>query len=271
MESNLLSLWIVELANVWNYATIPKRSNIVISFRISTVFIAALNDVAFFIINRTRELFRNGPSEVAITALSFSVDLTNVVGFIAFANVGREWIPSMASNTVYRATPGCQDSFFTTTPLYHGYLSSPHAVAETLCKARLTPTCVWRRANGDDHWRKRMLDLTSDLDTNTSDGSPIGLDSLISFTFPTRNDLFLSNTIDSTHVHGPDHATPSTGTLLEIMSLYGHDNQSRVNLRLRERFENEQFRARVMRARATVGRIRANADMFVDYGILNGL
>ncbi|KAE9405323.1 hypothetical protein BT96DRAFT_988605 [Gymnopus androsaceus JB14] len=121
-DPHLISLWIIELADAWDYATIPKHAKIIISFRISTIFIAALKDVAFFVVNRARELFKDSALGVAITTLSFSVDLMNVVGFIAFANVGRPWFLSIAANADYRPTPGCQESFFTTTPLNHGTL-----------------------------------------------------------------------------------------------------------------------------------------------------
>ncbi|KAE9393775.1 hypothetical protein BT96DRAFT_999139 [Gymnopus androsaceus JB14] len=81
------------------------------------VFIAALKDVAFFIVNRDRKLFRDSALEVAIMALSFSVDLMNVVGFIAFMNIDKGVF------SYNNSSPSC-------------LLSSPHAVAKTLRKAR---------------------------------------------------------------------------------------------------------------------------------------
>ncbi|KAE9409829.1 hypothetical protein BT96DRAFT_912799 [Gymnopus androsaceus JB14] len=134
-------------------------------------------------------------------------------------------------------------------------------LSHSLSEIRLTPTCVWRRANGDDQWCKRMLDLTG----ATSDKKPIELDALIP-----RNDLLLSHTIDHTHDHGPDHATPFAGMImiLETIGSYSDDRQSRANLR-RELFESEQWvSARLMRdAHALLARARrlgADVGVFVE-------
>ncbi|KAE9400126.1 hypothetical protein BT96DRAFT_919673 [Gymnopus androsaceus JB14] len=96
----------------------------------------AMKDLAFLLANLARDLFRDGSQNIALAALSFSIDLGNVVGFVAFTNVDIGLFDSIGRNTAYQSTPSCQNSFFTTSPLNHRLLDSPYVVAETLAVVR---------------------------------------------------------------------------------------------------------------------------------------
>lgn len=134
-----MALWIIELPKAWiTYASIPRRTSMVMSFRISSMFMSAGKDLAFFLANRVRDIFCDGTNNLSIAALSFAMGFSYTVGFVAFENVDENWFQTVRTTPWYEPTPGRSDSFFATWPLMDENLGSAYNVKDTLSEARST-------------------------------------------------------------------------------------------------------------------------------------
>ncbi|KAE9389477.1 hypothetical protein BT96DRAFT_1003195 [Gymnopus androsaceus JB14] len=136
-DLDLNALWIIDLPQTWlSYPSIPRRTSIVMSFRIFCNEIFAGKNIVFFLANRCRDMFSDGLDNIVIAALSFVIDNNVCIGFVAFRKIKNNWYPSVRTTPWYVPTPGSSDSFFATWPLLDNELGSDHNVKETLRVSR---------------------------------------------------------------------------------------------------------------------------------------
>lgn len=136
-DSHLRAHWIVEPADSWHgYRCIPRSTDVVMSFKLDSIYITASNDFAFFLANRMRDIFCDGWPRVKVTGIWMAVDVQSSSGFITLANVGEDWFNVLRSTASYDPLSGWTDAFFCTWPLTDSYLREPDTLLETVLNAR---------------------------------------------------------------------------------------------------------------------------------------
>lgn len=136
-DKDLRAVWIVERPTTWlTYPCIPRRTSIIMSFRIFALDLTAGKDFAFFLANHMRDLFCDGSSNVSISAVSMMVEPFDTFGFVTFNNVDKEWFEVLQSSPLYDIAAGSSNAFFATWPLVNKYLGAEEVVVETMTLAR---------------------------------------------------------------------------------------------------------------------------------------
>ena len=87
-ESDLIALWIVQKPKSWlALPAIPRRTEVVICFRITTNRYWVRKDLAFFLANLHRSLYSNRSKTVSLSSISFMADGFQTIGFAAYKNM----------------------------------------------------------------------------------------------------------------------------------------------------------------------------------------
>ncbi|KAE9392549.1 hypothetical protein BT96DRAFT_1000276 [Gymnopus androsaceus JB14] len=142
------SLCVVEQADSWlTYPSIPRQTDIVISFKLFCAARAATEVVAYFLASLLRDFFNDGLHSVCITNTAVIVDEGYTVGFVAFRNIRQGWFASIRTTPWFDVVCGSPDAFFSTWPLSDDDLGAPdqvqHAVVTARCCRLLCSDLRW--------------------------------------------------------------------------------------------------------------------------------
>lgn len=135
--SDLKALWIMDLPRHWSsYTSIPRHTDIVMSFMVFCNATWAGKTIAFLIANCCRDMFHDGLNDFRIGAISFLIENDRSLGFVAFRNITPKWFDAVRTTPMYTPAIGSDDSWFATYPLLDNELGTKHNVEQTLTTAR---------------------------------------------------------------------------------------------------------------------------------------
>ena len=136
-DLDMIAVWIVQRAKSWlSFSTIPQRTEIVISFKITCNRYWARKDVGFLLANLQCELYHDGSKVVLLAAISFAVEDFQTIGFAAYKNVGPKWFPALQTTPTYAPACGLQDTYWGTWPQGDIVMGSEFHINHTLTNAR---------------------------------------------------------------------------------------------------------------------------------------
>ncbi|KAJ3915069.1 hypothetical protein F5877DRAFT_70182 [Lentinula edodes] len=115
---------------------VPMHADIVVPFRIYAGGDQAIFNIATLVCNLQRSFLTDGEPKSNVCALSFTIDISICVGFVAFADISPNWIVRAETTPMFDVIPDIKDTYISTWPLCRDDLATANLVFLTLKESR---------------------------------------------------------------------------------------------------------------------------------------